>query len=105
MLVQRLFAEDTRVCGTCLLHSRSRSSCPARAAVHIKPPKATCSRSHGVQATVHRTWIVSEEGLQQHHAAQAARESDADQYTTLAREMQQLGAPWLNILKVRNGYC
>ena len=50
---------------------------------------------------MHRTWIVSEEGLQSHQTAQAARESDTNEYTTLAREMEQIGTTWLNILKVR----
>ena len=87
---------------TCLLPLHFSAWCLTIGEVDSKPPKADCSRLHGAQATVHRTWIVSEEGLQQHHAAQAARENDADQYTTLTREMQQLGTPWLNILKVRS---
>ena len=58
-----------------------------------------------MQATVHRKWIVAEEGLEEGHAAQAAHEGDAGNYTTLSREMKQLGTPWLNILKVCYGPC
>ena len=48
-----------------------------------------------MQATVHRTWIDSE-AVYQSKAAQGV----APNYTTVAREMQTIGAPWINLLKM-----
>ena len=58
------------------------------------------------QATVHREWIVDEATVQQRQAEpDPPPDPDPDApphvYTTVAREMAKLGAPWLNVLKVR----
>ena len=47
------------------------------------------------QATVHRIWIA-DEGYYERKAAV----SEAENITTIRREMEALGAPWLNILKM-----
>jgi len=47
------------------------------------------------QATVHRIWIA-DEGYYDRKAAV----SEAENITTIRREMEALGAPWLNILKM-----
>ncbi len=55
---------------------------------------------------MHREWIVDEATVQQRQAEpDPPPDPDPDApphvYTTVAREMAKLGAPWLNVLKVR----
>ena len=58
---------------------------------------------------MHRKWIVDEATRQLHQPAQPSQKllTPADpseppqEYTTIAREMAEIGAPRLNILKVR----
>ncbi len=47
------------------------------------------------QATVHRIWIADEGYYERKDA-----NFEAGNITTIRREMEALGAPWLNILKM-----
>ena len=70
---------------------------------------ATSPVSAALQATVHRTWVVDESTRRRYRSAEPSAKLltptdpgvPPQEYTTIAREMERVGASRLNVLKVR----